>query len=164
MLKYQAQTHDTNKQASLKKLVKNKEQKDHSQMDLDNSSSGVKRKEGENLKKDNKRDGLIGRLSCEEGKENKILHNNWIINNQVLKESTDKNQKNPSSKSVIVVKPNYALQPSDTNQRTSVRKAGSERKTEKEDNPQSIFIGYLEKFFGEEKTVFGERGRCSSVK
>jgi hypothetical protein len=63
------------------------------------------------------------------------MHNNWIINNQVLKESNInnfKNQKQPSSKSVIIVKPNHALQPTDQNQtqqsRNSVRKVGSERK------------------------------------
>jgi hypothetical protein len=41
-----------------------------------------------------------------------------------------KNQKQSSNKSVIVVKPNHALQPSDQNQppRNSVRKVGSERK------------------------------------
>jgi len=40
-----------------------------------------------------------------------------------------KNQKQPSNKSVIIVKPNHALQPSDQNQtqqsRNSVRKVGS---------------------------------------
>ena len=68
------------------------------------------------------------------------MHNNWIINNQVLKESsinTIKNQKQPSSKSVIIVKPNHALQAVDQNQtqqsRNSVRKVGSERKPEKDD-------------------------------
>lgn len=63
------------------------------------------------------------------------MHNNWIINNQVLKENsltTFKNQKQQSNKSVIIVKPNHALQPTDPNQtqqaRNSVRKVGSERK------------------------------------
>ena len=61
------------------------------------------------------------------------MHNNWIINNQVLKENsltTFKNQKQQSNKSVIIVK--HALQPTDPNQtqqaRNSVRKVGSERK------------------------------------
>ena len=63
------------------------------------------------------------------------MHNNWIINNQILKENsltTFKNQKQQSNKSVIIVKPNHALQPADQNQtqqsRNSVRKVGSERK------------------------------------
>jgi hypothetical protein len=67
-------------------------------------------------------------LSTEEGKESRIVHNNWIINSQVLK-----NQKQPSNKSVIVVKPNHALQAFEQNQgsRSSVRKIGSERKPDK---------------------------------
>jgi hypothetical protein len=66
----------------------------------------------------------------EEGKESRIAHNNWIISSQVLKESGLKNQKQSSGKSVIVVKPNHALQPTDSQQahRGSLKKASSERK------------------------------------
>ena len=41
------------------------------------------------------------------------MHNNWIINNQVLKEQAQgaKSQKPASNKSVIVVKPNHTIQP-----------------------------------------------------
>jgi hypothetical protein len=35
--------------------------------------------------KEQKKDGLLGLLTSEEGKDSRILHNNWIINNQVLK-------------------------------------------------------------------------------
>ena len=67
-------------------------------------------------------------MTSDAGKDSRIVHNNWIINNQVLKESNLKNQKQTSNKSVIVVKPNHALQSSDQNQRTSIKKANSERK------------------------------------
>jgi hypothetical protein len=90
-----------------------------------------KSKESDIGKKDKevKKESLLGLLASEEGKESRIVHNNWIINNQVLKETGLKNQKQPSSKSVIVVKPNHALQPTEqTASRSSVRKAGSERK------------------------------------
>ena len=70
----------------------------------------------------------MGLLTGEGGKDSRIVHNNWIINNQVLKEA-NKNQKQTSGKSVIMVKPNHALQNSDNNQsRNSVKKASSERK------------------------------------
>lgn len=77
--------------------------------------------------KEFKKEGLIGLLASEEGKESRIVHNNWIINSQVLKDTGLKNQKQPSNKSVIVVKPNHALQSSDQNQgsRSSIRKVGS---------------------------------------
>jgi hypothetical protein len=83
---------------------------------------------------------LIGLLASEEGKESRIVHNNWIINSQVLKDTGLKNQKQPSNKSVIVVKPNHALQSSDQNQgsRSSVRKVGSERKPDKEEGGARI--------------------------
>ena len=74
-------------------------------------------------------------LTSDGGKDSRIVHNNWIINNQVLKEVNSlKNQKQNSGKSVIVVKPNHALQNSDNPQpnRNSVKKASSERKPEKE--------------------------------
>ena len=69
-------------------------------------------------------------LANEGHKESRIVHNNWIINSQVVKESSLKNQKQPSNKSVIMVKPNHALQPSDSHQvhRSSIKKAASERK------------------------------------
>jgi hypothetical protein len=81
----------------------------------------------EEAKKDKEKEkGLLGLLASEEGRESRIVHNNWIINNQP-KEGGLKNQKQTSNKSVIVVKPNHALQPADTNQppRSSVRKVGS---------------------------------------
>jgi hypothetical protein len=55
------------------------------------------------------------------------VHNNWIINNHPKEGGGLKNQKQTSNKSVIVVKPNHALQPADLNQpaRNSVRKVGS---------------------------------------
>jgi hypothetical protein len=67
-------------------------------------------------------------LTSEGGKDSRILHNNWIINSQVLKETNLRNQKQPNSKSVIVVKPNHALQPSDCQtqpHRASIKKAAS---------------------------------------
>ena len=69
----------------------------------------------------------MGLLSGEGGKDSRIVHNNWIINNQILKESNLKNQKQNSGKSVIVVKPNHALQNTDNHQphRSSVKKASS---------------------------------------
>ena len=69
----------------------------------------------------------MGLLSGEGGRDSRIVHNNWIINNQVLKESNLKNQKQNSGKSVIVVKPNHALHNTDNNQpnRSSVKKASS---------------------------------------
>jgi len=75
----------------------------------------------------------MGLLSGEGGKDSRIVHNNWIINNQVLKEASLKNQKPSSGKSVIVVKPNHVLQNAEGNQpaRSSVKKASSERKPEK---------------------------------
>lgn len=74
---------------------------------------------------------------------NKILHNNWIINNQILKESNSKCQKLPGSKSVIIVKPNHhalsqhlqdSQMQSQTQSRSSLKKgSGSEKKMEKEE-------------------------------
>ena len=63
-------------------------------------------------------------------RDSRILHNNWIINSQVLKEGSLKSQKQPSSKSVIMVKPNHSMQSTETQsvQRTSVKKSNSERK------------------------------------
>jgi galactose-1-phosphate uridylyltransferase len=75
--------------------------------------------------KEKEKNGLLGLLASEEGKDSRIVHNNWIINNQPKEDL--KNQKQASNKSVIVVKPNHALQSSDQNQppRSSVRKVGS---------------------------------------
>lgn len=75
-------------------------------------------------------------LANESGKDSRILHNNWIINNQVLKESNLKSQKQSSSKSVIVVKPNHSMQVAEPQQfhRASVKKSSSERKPDKEEN------------------------------
>lgn len=70
----------------------------------------------------------MGMLSSDTGKDSRIVHNNWIINNQVLEKANClKNQKQNSGKSVIVVKPNHALQNSDNPQpnRSSVKKASS---------------------------------------
>jgi len=67
-------------------------------------------------------------LTSEEGKDSRIVHNNWIINNQILKDTGLKNQKQTSSKSVIVVKPNHSIQVAEhqaSQHRSSVRKSGS---------------------------------------
>lgn len=66
-------------------------------------------------------------MLADEAKDSRVARNNWIISNQVLKDCTMKNEKQPSVKSVMVVKPNHALQPSDSTQphRGSLKKASS---------------------------------------
>ena len=73
-------------------------------------------------------------------KNSRILHNNWIINKEVIKESINNqqpvynnNKQKTNNKSVIIVKPNHTGQMNnDHGSRSSLRKAtGSERKPEK---------------------------------
>lgn len=125
------------------------------------------------------------------------MHNNWIINKEHLPApkdpnaysqsltSTSGNAKNiiaNSSKSVIIVKPNHLIaihtnDPHGNHQnasRTSLRKiAGSEKKSDKENNPndpnnqgrKTFFKDKEDAFFQQDKELLGgEKIRSSSVK
>ena len=130
MLKYQPQ--QTKAFTEKRAVRESRDSKEHRDKENIQGSQVKKREDSLKAQRENKevkRDNWLGGLG-EEGRESRIVHNNWIINNQVLKENPQKNTKNPSSKSVIMVKPNYALQNSDQPNR-SLRKAGSERKPEK---------------------------------
>lgn len=100
--------------------------------------------EGSRKDKENRRELMASVVPGEKGKDSRIAHNNWIISNQVLKETSGLNsQKQPSSKSVIVVKPNHCLQPSESQvqqHRGSLKKAASERKPDKDENTSTFYL------------------------
>ena len=129
---YQPKSNDKRHKES-KDLKESREKKEESSYHVPSRKRDDSRKERE--EKENRQEGWLSGVGSE-GKDSRIIHNNWIINNQVMKEP-HKNNKNPSSKSVIMVKPNYALQNSDQPNRGSLRKAGSERKPDKDEQPHN---------------------------